>query len=174
MDCKECAEDLTAFLDGELSAEDSARVRAHVGICPSCAEDLRSLKESADFIESHKSEMELRPEVWNLIRSRISPADSFSPLRLFVPNRWRFAIAAVAIAAALGLGYLQYQQIQRRDLDQYISQYMQEREALRQTESIFVDTESTPPRVEILPYADNPFVEVKATVVNNPFRSEDR
>ena len=48
MDCKQHAEDLTAFLDGELSDAESGRMRSHLGTCVSCSEELRSLRETAD------------------------------------------------------------------------------------------------------------------------------
>jgi hypothetical protein len=142
-------------------------------MCASCSDELRSLKEAADFIESHRSDLEPRPESWNLVRARMASADSrfFPPLQLLAPSRWRIAAAALALIAALALGYQQYQQFQRRSLDQYISQYIREREAHRQPQSILGGPE-TNPQIQI-PYADNPFIEVKATLADNPFRSED-
>ncbi len=168
MDCKRCAEDLTAFMDEELSAEDAGQVQAHLDHCTSCAGELRSLRESADFIESHKSELEPRAGSWNLVRARIATAENPSPSHFFSLSRLRIAMAALAIIAALG--YLQYQQVQRRNLDRYISQYIEERKAQEQAKSVLADSN---PRIEI-PYADNPFIEVKATLADNPFRSEDR
>jgi anti-sigma factor RsiW len=171
MDCKQCAEDLTAFLDEELSAADSERVRSHLAICVTCADEWRSLKEASDFIESHKNELEPGPESWNMVRARISTVDSHPSFRFFAPRRWRVALAALAIAAACTVGYLQYQSIQRRSLSQYMSQYIQDRERRRQTPSILADAENL--QIEV-PYADNPFIEVTDTLGDNPFRSEDR
>jgi hypothetical protein len=168
MDCRRCAEDLTAFMDGELSAEDAWQVRAHLDSCTSCAGELRSLQESADFIESHRNELDLRAGSWNLVRARISTADSSSPNRFFSLNRLRMAMAALAIIAALG--YLQYQQVQRRNLDRYISQYLEERKAHGQARAALADSNPT----IVIPYADNPFIEVNATLADNPFRLEDR
>ena len=172
MDCKQCTEDITAFLDGELSAAESELVRSHLSICASCAEELRSLREAADFIESHKRELEPRAGSWNLVRARISTADSPSLLRFFAPNRWRVALASLVLIAALALGYQQYQQIQKRSLDQYISQYVRDREARRQQQNILSASEASP-KMET-PYADNPFIEIRATSTDNPFQSEDR
>ena len=171
MDCKQCAEDLTAFLDDELSAADSERVRSHLASCASCAYEWRSLKEASDFIESHNRALEPRTESWKLVRARVSTADSYPRFRWLVPSRWRIALAALAISAACAVGYLQYQSIQRKSLDQYISQYIQDRQGRMQTLSPVTDTEN--PQIDV-PYANNPFIEVTDTVVDNPFRSEDR
>jgi len=164
MDCAQYAENMTAYLDGELCAADAEQMRLHLSSCAFCAGELGSLQEAADFIESHRKELEPRLESWNLVRARISQADSFSRFRSV---RWRVALAALAIPAAFALGYLQYHQIQRTALDTFISEYQREREARGQERSILVN------KIEI-PYANNPFIEVKANVVDNPFRSEDR
>jgi hypothetical protein len=172
MDCKNCAENLTAFLDGELNASNSERVQSHAAICPSCASELRSLKEAADFIESHRKELEPRLELWNLIRARMAVVESRAAFGLFAPNRWRLAMAALAIVATLGIGYVHYQQIQRRDLDSYISQYIRDREARGRMQSVQGDT-GAHSQIEIS-YPDNPFMEMRATAADNPFRSEDQ
>jgi hypothetical protein len=67
---------------------------------------------------------------------------------------------------------MQYQMIQRKNLDGYISQYVQEREMRIRANTIRTGTE-VKPQVEN-PYANNPFIEIKATVDDNPFRSEAR
>ncbi len=167
MECKQCGEDLTAFIDGELGAADSEQVRSHLSICASCADEWRSLKEAADFIESRRNDREPLPESWNLVRARISAEEPVSPFWFLAPNRWRVAAAALVIIAASALGYLQYQQIQKKSLDRYMSQYMQEREAPKAMHPV-----TSGPGIS--PYADNPFIEVKATPVDNPFQSEDR
>ena len=175
MDCEQCIEDMTAFIDGELCAADAERVKSHLGICASCADELRSLKEAAEFIESHRNDLKLRAESWNLVRARISAEDSlsksFSPFRYLAFSRFRMAMAGLVLVAGFALGYMQYQQIQKKSLDKYISQYIQEREARRRPQSILANTEANP-QVEV-PYADNPFIEVKAAPADNPFRSED-
>jgi hypothetical protein len=167
MNCKQCAKNMTAFGDGELSASDSERVRSHLEICVSCADELRSLKEAADFIESHRKELEPRPESWNLIRARISVENPAVRARFFTLNRWGFALASLAIFSILAIGYLQYRQFERKNLDNYISRYIQDRETRRQTQSVQWIAEAGTPIEN--PYADNPFVEIKASPVDNPF-----
>jgi predicted anti-sigma-YlaC factor YlaD len=171
MDCRRCTDNLTAFLDGELNPSDSERIRQHVDSCPACAGELRALKEAADFVESHRGDLEPRPESWNLIRARISAEDSRSPARLFAFSRWGIAAAALAVCVMLGAGYLRYQQVQKRDLDSYIAQYLRERAA----RSVRAARNARGADTEIaIPYAHNPFTEIKSILTDNPFRSEDR
>jgi hypothetical protein len=170
MDCKQCAENLTAFLDGELRDSNSAEMRLHLNICPSCTDELRSLKEAADYIESHYRDLEPRLESWNMVRARLSAADSSAWFHFFASNRWRIAMASLAIVAALGIGYLQYRQFQTRNLENYITQYIQDREARSRAQSIQWNAKANS-QIEI-PYADNPFIEISAASTENPFSSE--
>jgi len=172
MDCRQCAEELTAFLDAELSAADSDRVRSHLRNCTSCSEDLRRLQETADFVEAHNRELQPRPESWNLVQARITASDAARPASFWAVNRWRLALATLAIVAAFAVGYIQHQQMQRRDLDRYMSQYIEQRESQIKAQPIATELE-TGEQVDS-PYADNPFIEIKADVPDNPFRSEDR
>jgi anti-sigma factor RsiW len=173
MDCTRCTENLTAFLDGELSAADSEQASSHLSACASCAEEWRSLREAARFVESHRRELEVRPEVWNLVRARISvPSEAPSLFDFLAPGRWRFAVATLAIVVVIVLGYVQYQQLQRRSLDKYISQYMQDRQAHAPSQPVFTDFAANHQNKQSR--ADNPFAEFKATLSDNPFRLEDR
>lgn len=42
--CKDCVDVLRAYLDGEMSPEDEAHFKSHVGDCPPCLEFLESYK----------------------------------------------------------------------------------------------------------------------------------
>jgi anti-sigma factor RsiW len=162
MDCTQCAEELTAFLDGELSAADAERIKSHLRTCIPCSEEARSLQEVGDFVESNSRVLDPRPESWNMVRARIYRETPESDSRGWAIHRWRFAMAALALLAALVIGYQQYTGVQQRNLDRYISQYVRERESRRtQAQNDGPDTY-------------NPFMEVKVTVSENPFRSEDR
>jgi anti-sigma factor RsiW len=170
MNCNECLENLTAFLDGELSAADSEQVRSHLDLCICCADELRSLKGAAEFIKSHRSELTVPAESWSLIRARV--AASPNPSRFFALLRPRFALASLALFSLLAIGYVQYQQIQRKNLNNYISQYIHDREVRRHARAVqwIASSDSS---AEI-PYADNPFIEIKASSVDNPFSTEDQ
>ncbi len=163
MDCRQCAEDLTAFLDGELSEASSGQVQSHLQTCTSCSEELRSLQEAAEFIESHNRRLDPRAGSWNMVRARIRMEKASSPSHSWLSNRWRLAVAALALVAAFATGYMQYQQTQKRDLDRYLSEYMQQRQILVNSQTVND------------PNDDNPFIEIKEIQGPvNPFRSEDR
>jgi anti-sigma factor RsiW len=171
-ECKRCRENLTAYLDEELSPAESAEVRSHLEACAACAGELGSLQAAADFIGSHTSELESPPASWTRIQARISEENLRSPFLFPAVNRWRFALATMVFLAALTLGYFWRQQVQQRSLDEYISQYIKARESGagfrllngRSTDGIAAEDIR----------AHNPFIEVKANLDLNPFRSEDR
>ena len=160
MNCRQCTDSLTAYLDGELSPTDSAQVRSHLEICASCAAELSGFQEAAAFVESHKRDLDISPESWNAVYGRIARERPASPFRFFLPKRIE-VLATAAIAVALALGYLWYQHDQRRSLEDYISHYVKSREAgfSLQTMNAFIS---------------NPFTEAKPASDTNPFRLEDR
>jgi len=172
MDCKQCTEDLTAYLDGELGPIDSDRVKSHLAACASCSDELRSFKQAADFVGSHKRELNLRPGLWSAVRAQISVEKA--PPSLFgfpAPNRWRAAFAAVACIVIMTVGYLWHQQVQERSLNAYISQYIKAREAGRAFHTSLAGIDAG---FKSNPFAaDNPFIEAKVGLDFNPFRSED-
>jgi hypothetical protein len=170
MDCRQCAENMTAFLDGELRASESAQMRLHLNVCPSCADELRGLKEAAGFVELHRIDLEPRLESWNMVRARLSAPDSSAWFHFFAPNRWRISTVSLVIIVALGIGYLQYERHQRINLENYITKYIHDREAGSRIQPIQWDAAENSP-IEI-PYADNPFMEIRADSTENPFSSE--
>ena len=62
MDCRLCSEELTAYIDGELSGtgrgEDPPE---HLEKCPPCHEELQALREAAAFVESHARDSRTGP-----------------------------------------------------------------------------------------------------------------
>lgn len=172
MDCKSCTENLTAYLDGELSTANSAQMRSHLAKCSSCADELRGFQEASDFVDSHKCELDLRPGSWNAVRARLPDVNSPSWIELLAPNRWRVAFAALACVAILTLGYLWYQQVQERDLNAYINRYITARESSRSYHYVIAGADDGYNSANLS--VDNPFIEVKASLDVNPFRSEDR
>jgi Putative zinc-finger len=173
MDCARCAEDLTAYLDGELSAARAEQVQSHLAACASCADEVRSLREAAAFVASHTPDLEVRPGAWNLLRARIAaPSSSPSFFSFLAPGRWRWAMATLAIAAAIALGFMQYHQLQRRNLDDYISQYIRYRQAHEPAQPVFTDFRAR--FMNGSSGAANPFAKLKATAMGNPFRMEDQ
>jgi len=161
MDCKQCADELTAYLDGELNTTDSDRVKAHLKTCIPCFEEMRSLEDIGNFVETHNRVLEPPPRAWNMVRARIYQEAPEPVSRGWLARRWRFALAAFVLLAAFVIGYEQYLHVQKSNLDRYISQYVRERE------SPGIQSQVSNPD------GYNPFIEVKAAASENPFRSED-
>ena len=160
MDCRKCTDNLTAYLDGELSPADSAQLHSHLETCVFCTAELRSFEEAANFVQTHTRDLEIRPESWNVIYDRIHTARLASPFGVLLP-KWSQTLAATAILAAFGLGYLWYQHDQKKSLDNYISQYVKSREAEFRLQAMNA-------------FLPNPFTEAKPAPEKNPFRLEDR
>lgn len=183
MDCERCADDLTAYLDGELPDAKKLEVKSHLQTCQSCREEYRSLELSARFVETHTRELQVSPVVWHRVRARISvmeaPAPSPGLFYWLTANPWRSAAATVVATASLALGlwgYMRYQEAQR-DLLQYMTQYIQAREAQEHAHQLpALSAESTSTEVDLVhpEYLDNPFATVQFDPDKNPFRSEDQ
>jgi anti-sigma factor RsiW len=163
MECRKCSENLTAFLDGELSSAESGQIQSHLRLCPSCSKELQSLREAEEFCASHHREIMPNPGSWNLVRARLSETSAIPVSRASIFSRFRWAMAILAVVAIFAFAYTEYQQIQERNFERYVSQYMQQRKSQ-------IVRQSTSQN----PYGNNPFLEVEETVIENPFRSEDR
>lgn len=183
MNCKNCVDDLTAYLDGELNAAESRALEEHVRLCPACRDELESLRKACQLVESHVEEIEPRPEIWNGLMTRISatPAHDRSPgfLQFFDSHRWSAVTAALAfcIVAAGGIwGISNYRQSERA-LKVYMEEYVQLRAQQEEELRAFPANESAGAAISVevhSEYADNPFVDFDPQEINNPFRSEEQ
>ncbi len=172
MNCTRYAEELTAFLDGELSPADSERIRSHLSACAFCSYELRSLREAASLIRSHRRELEANPVTWRLVRDRIAaPRESSRLFHFAAPCRRLLALATAAIVTLIALGTFQYRQVQRRNLEHYINQYIQDRQAPRPYPPVFIGPEIDPPNQNYR--SSNPFAEFEYALTDNPFRLEE-
>lgn len=77
MDCGDCIERLYAFLDTELSAEELAKVRAHLSGCDGCDEEFvfeaTFLERLRDCCTSDVAPAELRLRVIERLRGDAPP-----------------------------------------------------------------------------------------------------
>ena len=178
MDCANYVEDLTAYIDGELSDGVAERLRLHINSCASCASELRGVKEAAVFVDSHVHELKPRPELWANVRSQIAVIE-VSPrptgfLQVLHAPRWLTATVALAASLLLTLGVWEY--IQKRRSDEAFQQYVTEQIELRrlQDETPGLDIQVSSPTSQEM-FTDNPFVTVsEETTFRNPFREGDR
>ena len=78
LDCDDCMERLYAFLDEELGASDVAAMRAHLGECAGCEDNLvfeqRFLDHIRDACTSDRAPEELRERI--VVRFHGPPAAS--------------------------------------------------------------------------------------------------
>jgi anti-sigma factor RsiW len=88
-------EELSAFVDGEVTPARAAALGAHVATCPSCRADLERAKHADDAIRAGGPEASLAPLRADLLRRT-------RPLR--VRSRLRVLLPAAAIAAAFVVG----------------------------------------------------------------------
>ncbi len=181
MDCERCADNLTAYLDGELSEDKLREVKSHLEVCEPCRAEHKSLELSARFVETHSVERQVPSALWDRVRARVAvmeaPAPSPGMFSFLAANLWWSAAATTVVTALLvaGLwGYMHHQQVQR-DLVQYMTQYIQARDAqegaLQATPAEATDSSTASVHSE---YTDNPFVTVNVSTDANPFRSEDQ
>jgi anti-sigma factor RsiW len=183
MDCRQCTDDLSAYLDREVSPARVKLIESHLSACRDCAEEYRALQASARLIESHARELQPRQESWNLLRARLNtmetPDSGTGFLQLFLRFRLMAAAAAIAIATfGMGLwGYLRYQQSER-ELQQYMNAYIETREQeehryRRQMANLIPKGASaTITPVIHAERSSNPFASYEPTSFENPFQSE--
>ena len=79
------------FLDGRLDAAELEELRAHVAGCPSCAEELASIRELRDLAAALPHSLEPSRDLWPGIEARVSEAKVV---------RGRFGRRAILAAAA--------------------------------------------------------------------------
>lgn len=91
------AEDLSAFLDGELDAAARARWAAHLARCPACAGTLRLFGAADAAVESAAAAAELSPE----LRERLEAIPYAAAARHRRTLAWVAAAATIAVAAIL-------------------------------------------------------------------------
>jgi anti-sigma factor RsiW len=60
--CREVVEIVTDYLDGALSAEDRARMDAHLAACPPCMLYVEQIRTTRRLAAEAESELEQRPD----------------------------------------------------------------------------------------------------------------
>lgn len=118
MDCIECQENLSLYLDGELGDADAGRVMEHLGACEPCdrlCRDLSLLLSSCSFDETLGLETSEPPNpdaLWrrinNVIESEVRPSAKHERPRGWFSRMWQLsfsqavsAVAAVAVISSL-------------------------------------------------------------------------
>jgi hypothetical protein len=171
---------MSAYLDGELARTRVEQIRIHTERCSGCAAELHELELSYRFIEGHTRQMDARGKIWGHVRARISqqmPAARPGLLQFLLANRLLTAAAMTAVVAVLSVGiwsFMQYRETEQQ-LEQYMGEYIRIREMQEQAHR-FPAVNLTRPRRDFmyLNQEDNPFMTIRATSSDNPFRTEGR
>lgn len=99
MNCRKAKDKMNAMLDSQLSATDSAEIRAHIAGCPECQHALRSLQQVNAFLGSYT------PAAFTVsLEDRILAAAMSVPTRQRFPKRYGFLSMAASMAGAVLLG----------------------------------------------------------------------
>ena len=108
MTCDGIRERLGAYLDGEVSSEEGARVREHLGACTACSAELEDLRLLANGLVAG-GRAAVPQELWPSIENRLdrNAAGFGSVRRLWArsPFARRFAAAALFALAVGAIGF---------------------------------------------------------------------
>jgi anti-sigma factor RsiW len=190
MECEKCADDLTAYIDDELSDSRAGEIDFHLRGCRACAEEYRSLKASAGFVSSHIREIQPSEAIWEGLHARLLSKQGHLPaagwwhgLAFGGVRTWAVTAAAASVMIAGLLGYYRYEAFRKNgELVQYMSSYIQAREQQEQVRNSSVAApQSDQPSPDSSPatnvftlhteYEDNPFVVLESdSFSSNPFR----
>jgi len=112
MSCVDRQEHLNALLDGELSAEETAALTAHLAVCPDCAKSLAGLARLRAALthaipeEEVSADLLMRVEAALDAEAAVRPAHDIIPFRRRPPARrlaWIGAGAAIAAGLTIAL-----------------------------------------------------------------------
>jgi hypothetical protein len=164
-------ENMTAYLDRELSNRHARRVKLHVDHCVPCNQELASLREAQSLITANIRELTPRSELWDSIRVQISSLEmeprSAGFLEILYAKRWLTAATALVATLLLTLGIWAYLRSLQPDdtFHQYMTEYFEKRES----------EDRSPKPVSFEKSSDNPFVLTpEEESSENPFRERRR
>ena len=117
MRCDDCQPRIEEYFDRELDEQTAVQIKQHLDDCVSCSRLLQGLSAEQDIYVYHTPELEIAPESWSKVRSRIiltNPASRvgvFERLRdvlriPFAPPRISVWTTAGLVLAAVGLTIL--------------------------------------------------------------------
>lgn len=99
----EISDQLVAFLDGALSAEDTVRVEKHLEICPGCRETLEDFRRTGELLKRW-AEIPPSPGFESRVLAQVRASESRRPAFDWFWNLWNFALPlrwAMAVAGIL-------------------------------------------------------------------------
>lgn len=109
MNCEQCQELISVYLDDELEREVSANVQTHLAMCADCAKVCEDFAMILDFCTLEETDYSLPPNskaLWcrinNLIETEIPPAPPTEVTREKTKRNWQFSFSQV-FASILGI-----------------------------------------------------------------------
>lgn len=148
-------EELSAFLDGELTLEDQARVSQHLDACADCRTDLQRLEETITLLRqlpSREAPKHLTDAAMRLVDARSRRVRWLSQLRrVFFEPVWPklslgiAALASIALAAVLTSQEIPFQGSNEEASSQAPDQQSYSRAAHVETNQYSLSLPSTPP-----------------------------
>jgi hypothetical protein len=184
MDCHQCRDDLTAFLDNELVGLERDQFERHLEKCPPCREEFDDLRDTMDMVTGNASMLSPSPKIWDQLHVRIMemPAPLTPPgiFRFLVLNRRAAAAATMAATVLVAFGLWAYMGFRRSEdnLRSYMSDYVQMRNTTEHLHSLQL-READASKAMILQTSgsaviENPFMEMHPVSMSNPFQTEER
>ncbi len=109
MDCRKASELLEALIDGRLPPQEASEVREHVGACPSCAAEERSLRNVGELVRLWTSARVAERDagldaLWTRVAAGIEARRGERRLAA-IARRWFWVPATAALAVSALLFY---------------------------------------------------------------------
>ena len=100
MGCRDIFETISAFVDGEASPEEAARVREHLASCERCRVLERQMRAVGAGVRQVRGSV---PDGFReAVFARLESEGALPPRKKVFPAAWRWAAVPLAAAAALG------------------------------------------------------------------------
>ncbi len=150
-------EDLSPYLDGEITDPDYESIRLHIEHCAACREDAEDWKSWQEIFRAPEAEIEVADSQWRHIAARLEERQALSWSSVFglvrPPKLVWGAAGVLVLAAGILISGLQYRE------------YSENRRQLRAL-SAYSEAEQ-----QWIAQADNPFRSQDST--ENPFRKTE-
>jgi len=109
MNCEQCQELISVYLDNELEKKVSSELQTHLAVCAECAKVCEDFAMILDFCNLEETDYSLPPNskaLWcrinNLIETEISPEATPQNKKQETKRRWQFSFSQV-FASILGI-----------------------------------------------------------------------
>ncbi len=137
MECPSIQEQLSAYLDGEISLEDQVNVKCHLESCESCAREYEQLRRMTQALGQIRYQMPT--DMWPQIQQRITER-SLARRRPRLGEWWTPFWRPLAAAALLVFGALAYFWLQQPAEDMPLDYYLEAHADFAVTTSLIPDS----------------------------------